>query len=72
LLTEYIEIPSSRLSEDVLQAVIEEYVCREGTDYGLSTYTLEKKVLQVMQQLEKGTAIIVFDPVSESCSVLLK
>ncbi len=69
---DYIEIPPSQLSEETLQAVIEEFITREGTDYGLQNYSLEQKVLQVKSQLESGQAVIAYDPVSESCSLLAK
>ena len=69
---DYIEIPPGQLSEDVLQAVIEEFITREGTDYGLQDYSLEQKVLQVKRQLDSGRALIAYDPVTESCTLLVK
>ncbi len=68
----YIEIPPGQLSEEVLQAVIEEFITREGTDYGLQDYSLEQKVLQVKRQLGSGRVVIAYDPVSESCTLLAK
>ncbi|WP_235015456.1 YheU family protein [Oceanicoccus sp. KOV_DT_Chl] len=69
---EYIDIPYQQLSVEVLQALIEEFITREGTDYGVHEYSLEQKVAQVEKQLSSGRAFIAFDPVSESCSVLLR
>lgn len=69
---EYIEIPSEQLSSEVLQAVIEEFVVREGTDYGMQEYSLQQKVAQVQRQLDSGRVAIVFDPVSESCTLMRK
>ena len=46
-----IEIPSERLSRDVLGAVIEEYILREGTDYGVQEASLESKIKQVHRQI---------------------
>ncbi len=71
-MTDYIEIPPAQLSPDILQAVIEEFITREGTDYGVEDYSLEQKVQQVKRQLEEGKVIIVYDPVVESCTLLLK
>ncbi|MDG1772096.1 MAG: YheU family protein [Oceanicoccus sp.] len=68
----YIEIPPGQLSEEVLRAVIEEFITREGTDYGLQDYSLEQKVLQVKRQLDSGRVVIAYDPVSESCTLLAK
>ena len=61
-----------QLSEDALLGVIEEYITREGTDYGLQELSLEQKVAQVKRQLSSGRAVIIFDPVTESCSIHLK
>ncbi len=71
-MTDYIEIPATQLSSDILQAVIEEFITREGTDYGAEDYSLEQKVQQVKRQLDSGRAMIVYDPVTESCTLLLK
>ncbi len=69
---DYIEIPSQQLDADTLTAIIEEFVNREGTDYGLAEYSLEQKVAQVKSQIDQGKVIIAFDIVTESCTLLLK
>ena len=43
---------------------------REGTDYGEGDWTLEDKVSQVLRQLERGEARIVFDLELESASIV--
>jgi uncharacterized protein YheU (UPF0270 family) len=63
-------IPHTKLSEQVLRALIEEYVSREGTDYGGTAYSLDSKVEAVLRQLESGVAGIVFDPISETCDIV--
>jgi uncharacterized protein YheU (UPF0270 family) len=63
-------IPWQSLSEDALQGIIEDYVTREGTDYGGQEFTLTRKVEQVQAQLQQGRVVIVFDAESESCSIL--
>jgi uncharacterized protein len=65
-----IEIPLSRLDGDVLQAVIEEFITREGTDYGQLDMSLAQKVEQVRRQLQTGQAVIVFDDATESTSIM--
>ena len=69
---DYIEIPSQQLDADTLTAIIEEFVNREDTDYGLAEYSLEQKVAQVKSQIDQGKVIIAFDIVTESCTLLLK
>lgn len=63
-------IPHSSLKPEVLRAVVEEYVSREGTDYGIET-SLEDKVSSVLAQLARGYACIVYDEQSESCDIVV-
>lgn len=62
-------IPHTSVSSDVLQAVIEEFVSREGTDYGVE-YSLDSKVAAVMKQLVEGQVCLVFDTQSETCDIV--
>lgn len=63
------EIPHTQLAPDILDAVIEEFVTREGTEYGAEEVSLASKIEQVKGQLRRGEVIITFDPESETCSV---
>src|SRR5262249_9009076 len=45
-------IPHAMLSPDALRGLIEAFVTREGTDYGLQDMPLATKVFQVQQQLD--------------------
>jgi uncharacterized protein YheU (UPF0270 family) len=63
-------VPYAELSADLLHAVIESFVLREGTDYGEKEFSLEDKVARVVTQLKKGEAKIVFDPESESITIV--
>ena len=65
-----LEIPWQRLSGPALQGVIEEFVTREGTEYGARDVELAAKVAQVHRQLERGEVRLYFDPVSEACQLL--
>ncbi len=62
-------LPHRMLSPDALRGVIEAFVTREGTDYGAQDVPLATKVLQVQQQLEAGTAVLVYDEATESCTI---
>ncbi len=66
------EIPHSSLSPEVLRQVIEEFVTREGTEYGPADVDLEAKVAQVRAQLERGEVAITFDSATESCTLARK
>ena len=69
-MTEAIKIPFEELSSEALQGLLEEYVSREGTDYGHTSYSLAQKVAAVKLQLETGKAVIVFDPGSSTCNIV--
>lgn len=62
-------IPYTELDADTLTAIIEEFISREGTDYGTQEYSLEQKVEQVMKQLERGDVVLNYDPESQSCDL---
>lgn len=62
-------IPHTELAADLLHAVVESYVLREGTDYGEKEFSLEDKVSHVISQLKRGEAQIVFDPETETVSI---
>jgi uncharacterized protein YheU (UPF0270 family) len=66
---ESVVVPYSELDADLLRAVVESYVLREGTDYGEKEFSLEDKVARVITQLKRGEAQIVFDPESETVSI---
>jgi uncharacterized protein YheU (UPF0270 family) len=60
-----IRVPHQRLTPDALRRVIEEYVLREGTDYGERPVSLDRKVADVHRELSAGTAVLLFDTVLE-------
>jgi uncharacterized protein YheU (UPF0270 family) len=62
-------IPHRLLSVDALRGVIEAFVTREGTDYGIQEVSLATKVYQVQQQLDAGTAVLVYDEDTDSCTM---
>ena len=66
----YILIPTEKLSAEAFDALIEEYILREGTDYGSVELSLEAKKARALRQLESGYAKIVYSPQEESCTIL--
>ncbi|HEY2736401.1 MAG TPA: YheU family protein [Polyangiales bacterium] len=66
-----LEIPLDDLSPDALLGVVDDFVLREGTEYGASDFSLQQKVAHVMQQLERSEAQIVFDPNSDSLDIVV-
>ena len=65
-----LKIPYDQLSPEALQGVIEEFVTRDGTDYGEVEISLKTKISQVLAQIKSGKAVIVFDQESETCTIL--
>jgi uncharacterized protein len=65
-----VEVPHTALGAQVLRAVIESFVLREGTDYGERELALEDKVDRVRRLLERGEARIMFDPLTESVDIV--
>jgi uncharacterized protein YheU (UPF0270 family) len=68
--SEFVWVPYTELSTELLRAVVESFVLREGTDYGEKELALDEKVARMMAQLKMGEASIVFDPDSDSVTIL--
>ena len=69
----FVVIPFEQLSPEALSGVLEDFIGREGTDYGHGpVLTLSQKVAQVRRQLEEGRAVLVFDPERQSCNIVRK
>lgn len=66
-----VRVAPDDLAPDTLLAVVESFVLREGTDYGLHEVSFEAKVEQVLGQLRRGEAHITFDPATESVNVVV-
>ena len=65
-----IEIPAERLNAEIMTAIIEEFILREGTDYGAQEVDFASKVSQVRALLKAGEVTITFDPKTENCTLL--
>ena len=64
-------IPVSKLSAKALQGVIEEFISRNGTDYGAIEASWETNVKQVKDKLKSGLAVLVFDDETETTNIFL-
>ena len=65
-----IEISPEVLSEEVLLSIIENFILREGTDYGWVEVSYDKKAQQIRNQMSKGEIKVVFDVTTETVSLL--
>ena len=64
-------IPVNKLSAKALKGVIEEFISRNGTDYGAIEALMETKFKQVKYQLKNGLAVLVFDDETETTNIFL-
>jgi len=64
-------IPVGKLSTKALQGVIEEFISRNGTDYGAMEASLETNIRQVKSKLKDGSAVLVFDDETETTNIFL-
>lgn len=64
-------IPVQSLSEQALEGIIDAYILREGTDYGLVETSLAQKRASVRKQLASGEAQICFYPDDEHIDIQL-
>lgn len=68
---EAIPIPLGMIKPEQLSGIIQEFILREGTDYGETEFSFEEKEAQVINYLKSGKANIYFDPETETCSIVL-
>lgn len=65
-------IPPNSMPEDTLVAVLQEFINREGTDYGAEELSLDEKVARLRPQVASGDVLIVFDDTSQSVHLVPK
>jgi uncharacterized protein YheU (UPF0270 family) len=63
-------IPLDQIQEETLDAIIEEFILREGTDYGAIDTSKANKIAQVKSQLRQGSAVLVYSELYESVNIL--
>ncbi len=66
-----IKIPHRALSAAALMGVIDDFIHREGTDYGHRDFSLEEKRAAVRRALDAGTAVVTFDPNSSTTTIVM-
>lgn len=65
-------IPHQRLAPETLVAIIESFISREGTDYGVTEVALQTKVEQIKSQIVAETVVIVYDEESDSINLIAR
>lgn len=65
---EGVEVPYQQLDPETLRRMIQEFVSRDGADWGDPGCALDDKVAQVLQQLERKQVKVVFDLRSQTAN----
>ncbi len=65
-----IRIPIESLSPEAILGAIQDFVLREGTDYGTVEATFETKIDQIMRQLHTGEVELFFDANSKTVTLV--
>ena len=63
-------VPHERLTSEALRSLAEEFVTREGTDYGAVERSFEAKVQMLLRQIASGEAVIVYDVASDRTHIV--
>lgn len=62
-------IPWQELEESTLYNVLDSFILREGTDYGLRELSLEEKRERLLAQLKADKVVIVWSELHESLDI---
>ena len=63
-------IPIEQLNSEVLKNIAEDFITRDGTDYGHVELTLNEKVERLLIQVRKQEVLISFDEETESITMV--
>jgi uncharacterized protein YheU (UPF0270 family) len=67
---EGVEVPYLGINPETLRNMIEEFVSRDGADWGEAGGSMEAKIKQVLRQFESGKIKVVFDLTSQSANIV--
>lgn len=65
-------IPWQTLEEETLINIIESFILREGTDYGVKELSLTQKTQNLLAEIRNGNAVIVWSELHESIDIKRK
>jgi uncharacterized protein YheU (UPF0270 family) len=65
------KIPVNKLSPEALQGIINEFISRNGTDYGEMEVSRETNFRHVKDKLENGSAVLIYDDEAETTNIFL-
>ncbi|MGR3807063.1 hypothetical protein SAMN05660772_00482 [Pasteurella testudinis DSM 23072] len=62
-------IPWQELNAQTLENILESFILREGTDYGVTELTLAQKKERLRRQLETGNVVLVWSELHQSIDI---
>lgn len=65
-------VPWQDIAADTLDNLLEEYVSRDGTDYGEQEVPMATRVMQMRNLLRRGDVVIWYDEPTETISLFPK
>lgn len=65
-----VDVPYDQIDPGTLRNMIQEFVTRDGADWGDPGGTLEDKIAQVLKQLKNKQVKVVFDLKSETANIV--
>mgnify|MGYP001054887451 FL=1 len=69
---EGVEVPYQDINPETLRNMIEEFVSRDGSDWGDAGGSMEAKIEQVLRQLREGKIFVAFDLTSQTANIVTK
>lgn len=67
---EGIDVPYQQIEPETLRRMIQEFVSRDGADWGEAGCALDEKVEQVLLQLQHKKVKVVFDLRSQTANIV--
>lgn len=67
-----VEIPYKDIRPETLRKMIEEFVSRDGADWGDAGGSMDDKIEQVLRQFKAGKIKVVFDLTSQTANIVPK
>lgn len=65
-----VRVDHRALRPDTLRRLVEEFVTRDGTDYGEVEAPLEARVTAALAGLDRGEVVIAYDPATSSATIV--
>ncbi len=69
----FVDVPYDKIDPEALRKMIEEFIERDGTYYGVSEeLPMDQRVDMVIKQIKEGKAVITWDRYLESANIVVK